>query len=379
VLAGRSDAGGKLTKAWRYVCIYGLGRTWFKIAGRMRSHSLLRRLVPAWPTRGDVAMIGCGQFAFATIGYFLSRRFGHPFAECYDRSTCAAATFAQFYRIAQPAQSANAAIESTRARVVYIASNHSTHTPYARAALDAGKTVYVEKPVAVSLQQLRELSAAAHKRAQYIHAGYNRPFSKAIVGLREYCRDQAGPLTLACFVSGHLLGPDHWYREPEEGTRICGNVGHWLDLAVHMLCWHELPDCWRISLAWSNDAARDDDLSIALVSERGDLVNIVLTARSEPFEGINETINVQLGAVIAKIDDFRRMEVWRGSRHRTHRYWPKDVGHGAAILQPFRPEKRPWREIELSTLLMLRIAGMVTQGERHADFSFGAAAAQLNS
>jgi len=180
-------------------------------------------------------------------------------------------------------------------------------------------------------------------------------------------------LTLSCFISGHRLAATHWYRHPDEGTRICGNVGHWLDLAVHLLCWGALPDRWQVMLAWSNAGARDDDMSISLTSERGDLINIVLTARTEPFEGINETINFQWGDVIAKIDDFRRMELWHGALRKVFKTWPKDVGHRRAILQPFTPAQRDWHEVELSSLLMLHIARMVREAQPNADFSFSEA------
>lgn len=368
-----------LSKFVRYVRLYGLGRTVFKVAGRTRRLRLPGSWLPD-KTAADVAMIGCGQFAFATIGYFLHRRRRRPFAACFDPAAHAAATFARFYGIESPARSASEAIAHPDVRYVYVASNHATHTSYAVEALAANKTVYVEKPVAVSQRQLAELSAAvAAAGPGRIYAGYNRPFSRAVRDLRGICRDQRGPLTLNCFISGHLLGSDHWYRRPEEGTRICGNVGHWLDLAVHMLSWHALPDAWRIDLAWSDAAARDDDMAISLTSERGDLVVIVLTARSEPFEGINETINVQWGEVIAKIDDFRRMEVWQGERRFLRSYWPKDVGHGAAIVQPFGSPQRAWSEVELSTLLMLRITDMVRGSEKSAQFSFQAEAERLET
>jgi hypothetical protein len=188
--------------------------------------------------------------------------------------------------------------------------------------------------------------------------------------LRQYAQPKEQPLTLSCFINGHVIPAGHWYRNPQEGTRVCGNVGHWLDLAVHVLSWGALPDRWRITIAYSDDCARDDNLSIALASERGDLVSIVLTARGEPFEGINETINFQCGDLIAKIDDFRTMTVWKGSHYKRHRYWPKDVGHNAAILQPFSDGARDWHEVELSTLLMLVIMEMVLDGTVARDFSF---------
>ncbi|MDZ4138564.1 MAG: hypothetical protein U1D66_06755 [Erythrobacter sp.] len=90
----------------------------------------------------------------------------------------------------------------------------------------------------------------------------------------------------------------------------------------------------------------------------------MLTARTEPFEGINETINIQLGDVIAKIDDFRQMTLWQGPRLTRRRYWPKDAGHARAVLQPMaRDAGRPWQEVLDSSLLMLAVTDMVRAGD----------------
>lgn len=357
-----------LRKVLRFVKIYGLRKTLYKVAGRSRHHSRLFR--PRPKQERNIGVIGCGQFTFSTVGYALVKQIGNRFTDCYDIDSAAMMSFAQFYGIGAPSPSSTDVISNKAVRLVYIASNHASHTNYATSALEAGKTVYLEKPISVDHRQLKQLLTIVHKAESDIYAGYNRPFSSAIRKLGNICRDVSGPLTLGCFISGHVLQADHWYRNPEEGTRICGNVGHWLDLAVHMLSWGELPDLWRITLACSNETARDEDLSISLTSDRGDLVNIVLTARSEPFEGINETINFQKGNVIAKIDDFRKMVVWNDDTCKKWRFWPKDVGHNLAIVQPFSDTKREWHEIELSTLLMLFIKDMVIEGKSIAAFSF---------
>jgi len=106
----------------------------------------------------------------------------------------------------------------------------------------------------------------------------------------------------------------------------------------------------------------------------------MLSSRTEPFEGINETINLQHGEAIAKIDDFRRMSLWQGSRLLRRRYWPKDVGHRLAILQPFRQDApRDWQEVLRSALLVLQITRMVREGTRNAAFSFEQEVAQLEA
>ncbi len=353
-------------KLLRFAATYGPRRALTKTFGRLRKGYWRR---PSARGRGPgIGLIGCGQFAFSTIAHFVRGK--ARIVACYDTDVTAAASLARMYGVSRVSNSADELIADPAIQVVYIASNHASHADYAKAVLGAGKRVYVEKPIAVSHEQLQTLSGAYRGRRNDIFAGYNRPFSQAIKDIRARLPVPTGPLTLGCFVSGHRLPPDHWYRYPDEGTRICGNVGHWLDLAVHILSWRDVPDLWKISIAWSDERYRDDDIAVTLVSERGDLISIVLTARSEPFEGINETINLQWDGVIAKIDDFRSMTIWDNDRRHRHTYWPKDVGHRRAVLQPFGDAHRNWREVELSTLLMLRIAEMVLSGKQSAEMSF---------
>jgi predicted dehydrogenase len=357
-----------LRKLIRFTTIYGPSRTFFKAAGRLRFRP------PGFGlgrTR-DVGVIGCGQFAFATIGYFLHRRFGPRIAACYDIEPQAALSLAKGLRVPHHSASADELLGLPGLRTVYIASNHASHADYAARALHLGLDVYVEKPIAVTPEQLVGLLRARGQSKGRLFAGYNRPFSAAIRLLRERATvDPHKGLTLQCFVVGHVLDPKHWYRRPEEGTRVCGNVGHWLDLLVHLLAWRGLPDRLEIQLTPARDDEPDDNVCIAIRSDRSDLFSVVLTSRSEPFEGINETINFQHGQTICKIDDFRRMTLWQGERVSKHRFWPKDVGHRSAILQPFvREAGRDWHEVELSTLLMLHITQMVRQGERQSTFSF---------
>lgn len=355
-------------KLWRFAGIYGARRAIFKAAGRLR-------IGRAWWTgayprvRRDIGILGCGQFAFSTIGYVIATRLGLRLKIAHDPNSEALNTFASFYGV-EVASSAMEVIDAPDVTLLYVASNHASHAEYAIAALQAGHDVYCEKPLAVTEESFERLLAARHASGGRLYAGYNRPFSTAIRELRVHCRDIQGPLTFVATVQGHLISDDHWYRRPEEGTRICGNVGHWLDLLVHIRSWNGLPNKWRIDCTWSDLDVRDDNLTIVMTSTAGDLATITLTARSEPFEGIAETIVLQWGTVAAIIDDFRRMTVHIGPRRIRRRYWPKDVGHVAAILQPFRGEARDFEEVELSTRLMLTITDMVRSGMRSRCFVF---------
>lgn len=363
-------------KLWRFLTIYGPGRTLFKVAGRLRLRP------PTWPWRSRVAdtgLIGCGQFGFSTIGYFLQRRFGARIVACYDIDPAAAQSLARALRVPHVCTSVDELLSTPGLRRVYIASNHASHAGYACRALERGLDVYVEKPVAVAREQLVALLRTRRRANGLLWAGYNRPFSAAMRWLRLHMpvHPEQG-ITLQCFVIGHQLASSHWYRRPDEGTRVCGNMGHWLDLLVHVLSWRSLPDRLDIALSWADDNEADDNLAITISTDRHDLFGVTLTSRNEPFEGIRESIHMQHGETTAEIEDFRRVTLWQGPRRQRRHFWPKDVGHELAILQPFAASvQRDWHEVELSTLLMLHITEMVRRRDRHSHLSLSACWAEI--
>ncbi len=304
----------KILKIWRFVWIHGFSRTLYKLIGRYRRLGRFISGLKIWKFRGqkyNVGVIGCGQFAFATVGYFLGRSGRYRFARAYDPDVNALDSFCEFYRVGEPVRRVED-FEYSDLDVVYIASNHASHSEYAIQALRQGVSAYVEKPVSVNWDQFRALGAAVSEHRAEIFVGYNRPFSKAIETLKRLNAGVDSPFTLSCFVVGHFIESDHWYRDPAEGTRVCGNLGHWLDLSVHLLFTKALPEFLDIRLSVADREAPDDNLSVSITSSNGDLINLILTSRAEPFEGINETVSFNQDDLIATITDFGRPVSGRG-------------------------------------------------------------------
>lgn len=369
-----------LRKFWRYSLMYGLPRTYTKAVGRSRLDSnavsrLMRVIRPLYLRRKPgVALVGCGQFAFSTIAWFLSRGWTNHLLCCYDPVPGKAESLARYYGIPRVLNDAEELFRQDGLHTAYIASNHASHTDYAVRFLQQGVNVYCEKPISVSFEQFERLRKAIAASDATFYSGYNRPFSGAVRDLKKAFmgRDSSGGrFTINCFVSAEQIPPDHWYRNPGEGTRICGNVGHWIDLMVHCYAWRgRIPRSYKASVSYSDTSEPDDNISISLASDAGDLCTIVITSRSDPFEGINETINFQYGDVIAKIDDYTSLQLWRGEHYRKSTYRPKDVGHRMAIRRPVQGQAgrgRPLEEVFASTEIMLHLAEMVrnTETEKH--------------
>jgi predicted dehydrogenase len=351
----------KMRKILAFLRLYGLGRTYAKVAGRTRK---LRFFWKLKSSRKDISIIGCGQFGFATIGYCIYRRYGSRFTTCFDTDSAASHSFGKLFSTDGVSDSADNCISAHGVDYVFIASNHASHSKYAISAMLAGKHVYIEKPICTSFVQLRALLNSISNVHTRVAFGYNRPFSPAIRRLRILCAEELDdPISLQCFVAGHIIPLDHWYRNEGEGTRICGNAGHWIDLFVHILFWKGGPKNLRIQLTSANLEEKDDNFCLSISTDQGDIFSLFLTSRNEPFEGINETINFQCASLTAKIDDFRRMEVLQDDKRSIRRFWPKNAGHAAAIYELFDDEPlRRTREVVVSTIVILRITEMIEDG-----------------
>lgn len=354
-----------IRKLVRFISIYGILRTLFKVFGRLRPSirvSLFFRLLPFRRGTGYVGLIGAGQHAFSSIAFFISRFTKAKISFVYDINKEMSQSLAYIYG-AESLQEIPFLITKIQNKydVVYIASNHASHVAYALKFIELNNCdIFIEKPLALDIHQLKMLSQAMRGFKMRLFAGYNRPFSPAIKKIRSYIKP-ADPISLSCSVIGHDIPNDHWYRKGGEGSRVVANLGHWIDLTVNLFSERSFfPDYIDINYFPSDQSQASDNISISLSTDRGDLINIFFTSRGEPFEGVNETILFQQGDLIAKIDDFRRMTIWLDERVFNYSYKPKDNGHKECVLQPFRSGvSRTWTELERSTRLMLNIEQMV--------------------
>ena len=358
-----------LPKFLRYIKLYGLRTALIKSYGRLRLpffsavffYPQLKR-----STAKNIAIIGCGQFAFSTIAKILYSH-GLRFGFCMDPEEYKAHTLAKFYHIPSFGTENNL---PENIEYVYIASNHASHATYAIECIEKNYTVFIEKPIVVSRNQLKLLKEAMKKNNPNIYFGYNRPFSAAIKTLRSYLN--ATPFTLTCTVIGHFIEANHWYRNPTEGTRVCGNLGHWIDLAIHLLyAARQGFKTIHVQISYADQENSDDNITVVFTTESNDLITLTLSSREEPFEGINETIIFQQKHIFAKIDDFRSAVFYLGNKKISKKYKPKDVGHTNSILQPFNTKHsfhRSKDETIISTELMLTVMEMVINKQQYGTY-----------
>ncbi len=365
-------------KVMRFVGIYGFRRTFVKGISRLNIAFPIRYLGLKWVSgrgRNRVWMIGSGHHAVSCLAYYAELYGSAKFIGVVDPDPVALKRFCSLYRV----DSCFAKFDDIKYDVfqqgdfVYVASDHHSHAEYAIDLLEKGCVVHIEKPICTDEEQLRRLMRTVINAPGRVVVGFNRPFAEATSDLLRHVLSQEGSLSCSWTVLGHKLPADHWYRKQGQGSRILGNLSHWIDYAV-FVCFYlkRIPKKISCALVWGDEELPTDNLILSLKTDLGDLYSIHFSSRGEPFEGVRESCIFSRGDVNSVITDFRFQKIEVGNKQHTKKYYPKDVGHKGAALQMFDESfhQRSWDEITASASLILFIERMMIQRTEFDEFDF---------
>ncbi len=313
--------------------MYGFRRTWIKVQGQLH---MKRRFdpppeCPPPPASGRpwIGLIGCGNYAFTTIAFFLKGRYGACIRACMDVNLHRAASLGRYYKVPCFSDDASVILEDPDIRLVYIASNHASHAEYAVSALEAGKHVYVEKPPVVREDQLTRLVGAMEACSGKVFLGYNRPSSPFAERIAKYMGREEGPSVINWFVAGHEIPPDHWYNDPREGGRVPGNLCHWTDFTLSLVGRNAFP----VRIVPCRDRKKDADIAVTYLFGEGSVAAITFSAKGHAFEGVKERLSVHKGNCLIAMDDYKTMTVEVVERKKRYRNLFRDHGHRRNIVR----------------------------------------------
>ena len=149
---------------------------------------------------------------------------------------------------------------------VLIATRHHAHARMAADALRAGKAVFVEKPLAISREDLDVvLDAIDETGNDRLMVGFNRRFAPLLTSALASWGRRTGPITVRYDVNAGALSPGSWYARPEEGSRIVGECGHFIDTAS----WWIGSDHNNADAALQHDLVAGDALDQVIQQRRG--------------------------------------------------------------------------------------------------------------
>ena len=323
----------RIRKVLRYVRMYGPSRTHVKVLGQLHMKRSYATLPPVRPVAANqrVGLIGCGNYSFSNIAYYLRKKHGAVIGAAMDADANRAASLAQRYGAAIHTTDAQKVIDEPNIRLIYIASNHASHAEYAIQALDRGKDVYIEKPHVVNEDQLRRLADAMTRNPGHVFLGFNRPDSRFGREILAALRAEEGAGMYNWFVAGHKIDPDHWYFRPEEGGRVLGNLCHWTDFVLRMT----EPKGFPVRIVPTRAAKSDTDIVVTYTFPDETIALISFSAKGHTFEGVKEKLSAHKGDTLIAMDDYKTLTIEVREHKRTLVNAFRDHGHARNILAAY--------------------------------------------
>jgi len=259
-------------------------------------------------------VIGAGNFANAVLLPAIKKAGGIDLVGVSSRGGVDAQHAAKAFGFSYATSASEQIIGDSRVNTVAILTRHDTHAELALAALKAGKNVFVEKPLAISADQLSALSKQLRKAGNAIlTVGFNRRFAPLTAELARFYRERQEPMHLHYRVNAGYIALNHWTQDPAHGGRILGEACHFVDLITFLVgaapvsvSAHTLPEVGKY---------RDDNVSMTFTFPDGSLGVVDYLANGDKSFA-KERLEVFCGGRIAVLDDFQSLETILDGTHR---------------------------------------------------------------
>jgi predicted dehydrogenase len=217
---------------------------------------------------------------------------------------------------------------------IFIATRHSTHAEFATRALQAGKHVFVEKPMVVTEDQLETLrdayESAQRERPTGLMVGLNRRFAPMVQELRQSVPTRQ-PKQMIYRVNSGPIPTDSWLHNTEEGGgMLVGEMCHFIDL-MQYIAGERPATVYAQSLKLGRDDLADhDNLSITITFDGGSVGTLCYNTVGDSAAP-KERLEVYGQGTVARLNDFRRLDITSGGSTSTSRAWNQDKGQANQV------------------------------------------------
>ncbi|MFB6936245.1 bi-domain-containing oxidoreductase [Streptomyces chartreusis] len=273
-----------------------------------------------------LAFVGAGNYATSMLLPHLARRDGVELSTVVTTTALSGANAQHKFGFAEATTDLDAVLGDKSIDAVFVVTRHSSHADLTRQALLAGKAVFVEKPLALTEDDLAGVLAAVEESGNdRLQVGFNRRFAPLLTEAKERFGARTGPASLRYLVNAGRLQHGSWYlQQGTEGSRFEGEGGHFIDTASWLL------EADPVSV-YAVAPAGNEDLQVVLRYPDGSTATISYVTTGAPGFP-KETLDLVADGKVLRLDDFVRASVYARKRWVSSRL-PKarDKGQNAEL------------------------------------------------
>ena len=312
-----------------------------------------------------VGFIGAGNFAQGFLLPHLQHSRATSLVGVCNSNGLSAANAARTFGFEFATSESSEITSNAGVNTVFIATRHNLHAPLVIDAMRAGKSVFVEKPLAITAEELAEIrkvhdSLQADGKTPYLMVGFNRRFAPHVKHCKRFFENAVGPFVLQYRVNAGAIPRAHWTRDPlEGGGRIIGEICHFIDLMQYLTS--SGPErVFAEALSTGSGGSQDDDSVVVTLKFRDGSVGTITYVANGDAAFPKERVEISSTGRTAVIDNFQRLSLYQNGKKREFKLSSIDKGHRDEVrefltsLQEGRPSPIPFESISATTLATLK-------------------------
>ena len=256
--------------------------------------------------RIEIGFVGAGSYASSMLLPHLAGLSTASLAHVATTKSLSAVNAQRKFGFTTASTDADSVFEDRSLDAIFIVTRHATHARLVCRALETGKAVFVEKPLALTREEADQIAEVVEKTGNdRLMVGFNRRFAPLLRAMKKDFGATAGTSATRYLVNAGPLAKDSWYlNEEAEGSRFTGEGGHFIDT----LSW------WADSPAAEVYAVRGPekgDVQATLRFADGAAGTIAYLAGGS-VRYPKETMDATGGGRSGRLDNFRSAAVWTG-------------------------------------------------------------------
>jgi predicted dehydrogenase len=213
--------------------------------------------------------------------------------------------------------------------VVFILTRNQHHAAQTAAALEAGKHVFVEKPMALTVEECRLLERTVRQTGRQLTVGFNRRFAPFYVEQKRRLLGRATPVVINCRVNSPGISGAYWMADPAIGGAILGEGCHFVDLMYWLLEAEPIAVSAFTLPTERPHPVGENNMVASFRFADGSIGNLTYCTVGSSTSG-GERVEVFGDGVGVLSEDFKRLDV-RGAVRRTRSRWWPDKGYAALV------------------------------------------------
>ena len=301
----------------------------------------------------QVSVIGSGNYASRVLIPAFAKA-GARFGMVSSSGATSASQLGRKFGFAQVTTDVTQVLTDGSTGAVVIATRHDSHADLVCQVLDAGKSVYVEKPLALNVDELAKIEAAYNKqissgRTPTVAVGFNRRFAPHTQQMRKLLDTMSQPKSIVVTVNAGAIPAEHWTQDRQiGGGRIIGEACHFIDL-IRALVGQPITGMSATALP-RPDLVPVDTATFTLHFADGSIGTVHYFANGHQAYP-KERVEVFCGGRILQLDNFRRLNGFGWPGFSKSRLWQQDKGQVACAAAFIDAIKRGVQTVPLGEAL----------------------------